>query len=35
VRTLPPFGTPWTMIARLDAKIQNRLFWRVGPGLDF
>jgi len=28
----PPFGTPLTMIVRLVAGIQNRLFWRVGSG---
>jgi hypothetical protein len=27
-----PFGTPRTMILRLVADIQNRLFWRVGTG---
>jgi len=31
-RTLPPFGTPPTMIVRLVVDIQNRLFWRVGTG---
>jgi hypothetical protein len=28
----PPFGTLPTMIVRLVAEIQNRLFWRVGTG---
>ena len=28
----PPFDTPPTMIVRLVADIQNRLFWRVGTG---